>query len=741
MATDFNYENRTINAGGPIKPSGKDMPGDPRTRVNTFADIASVPVPYVGMPITVIQDETNDGKMTDYIVKSLKANSLGSPNSLVDQVQRYVDYLGVNGQGVDTNNFATKEELGLKADKTELHSHINKTVLDGITSTNVDNWNNKVDKVEGKTLTTNDYTNEEKQTVASLKATVGDTSSGLVKDVEDLKTNGVSQDNINAAIENYLTEHPVQSGATTEQAAQIEANKTAIGDANSGLTKEINDVKNVELQNLNTAIQTLETLVGVDETLGDKSGLPSGDANVIASINRIDSKPSGAVTDEQISTAVSEYFVKNPIGDGTYATRDVLQDEIFVLASGTTVYGNIVLSTNSLELNENNSATFTIKLDSEPTNNQTVNISVNNGYCTLSKNSLVFTPSNYNTEQTITVSGVHFSSDYNDKNSNITCSSTGVTNKIIGVTIKNIDTPTGDTVSVTNVSLDYSTHTFRVGETLQLTENVVPENATNKSVVWSTNNSNCSVVNGLVTAISTGTCIVTCTTVDGDYTATCEFTIEASQTSGDTGKNLICEFDSNDYTDNTTTWNAKTGGLVATLSSGVNKDEEGLIFTGSESYSIDITSLNLTKNDSITFLFETTTDGDANYRLLAGIYYNDTDETRFVLIEDRKHSKAEKVTFNSTYPLISYTDSYLHHKTVFNLSQETTPSPKFMYANSGALLNSNSGTTMQESYQKEDILKCITNSKGTYLYKGKIKSIKIYKGSFTIEELNNLLTL
>ena len=55
---------------------------------------------------------------------------------------------------------------------------------------------NKVDKVEGKTLTTNDYTNEEKQTVASLKATVGDTSSGLVKDVTDLKNNGVSQENV-----------------------------------------------------------------------------------------------------------------------------------------------------------------------------------------------------------------------------------------------------------------------------------------------------------------------------------------------------------------------------------------------------------------------------------------------------------------------------------------------------------------------------------------------------------------
>ena len=244
MTTDFSYGDKTINSLGPIKPSGTNQPLDPRTEVKLYADIETIPNPYVGMIITVLQDETNSNKMTDYKVLSLKANSLGVANSVVDQVQRYVDYLGANGQSVDTNNFATKEEIGLKADKTELHSHINKTILDGITSANVNNWNNKVDKVKGKTLTTNDYTNEEKQTVASLKATVGDTSSGLVKDVKDLKENGVSQDNINTAIENYLTEHPVQSGATAEQAAQIEANRVAIGDSNSGLTKEINDIKN-----------------------------------------------------------------------------------------------------------------------------------------------------------------------------------------------------------------------------------------------------------------------------------------------------------------------------------------------------------------------------------------------------------------------------------------------------------------------------------------------------------------
>ena len=106
------------------------------------------------------------------------------------------------------------------------------------------NIDNKVDKITGKQLSTEDYTSQEKTDLANLKTIIGDNNSGLVKDVTDLKNNGVSQDNINSAIEDYLTQHPVQSGATAEQAAQIEANKTAIGDENSGLIKEVNDLKN-----------------------------------------------------------------------------------------------------------------------------------------------------------------------------------------------------------------------------------------------------------------------------------------------------------------------------------------------------------------------------------------------------------------------------------------------------------------------------------------------------------------
>lgn len=44
---------------------------------------------------------------------------------------------------IDLSGYATKDDLNIKADKSELHSHDNKTILDGITSDKVSSWDNK----------------------------------------------------------------------------------------------------------------------------------------------------------------------------------------------------------------------------------------------------------------------------------------------------------------------------------------------------------------------------------------------------------------------------------------------------------------------------------------------------------------------------------------------------------------------------------------------------------------------
>ena len=107
MATDFLYGGKQIVASGPFKPSGKNMPVDARTRVEVYADIESIPNPFIGMRITVLADETNNNKMTDYIVKSLKANASGFANTVINEVVRYVDYLGVSSSGGGTGEGLT----------------------------------------------------------------------------------------------------------------------------------------------------------------------------------------------------------------------------------------------------------------------------------------------------------------------------------------------------------------------------------------------------------------------------------------------------------------------------------------------------------------------------------------------------------------------------------------------------------------------------------------------------------
>ena len=63
-----------------------------------------------------------------------------------------------------------------------------------------------------------------------------------------------------------------------------------------------------------------------------------------------------------------------------------------------------------------------------------------------------------------------------------------------------------DTVMVTSVSIDRSTAELIIGETVQLSAAVMPTDATNKSITWSSSNKEVATVSndGKVTAVSEG---------------------------------------------------------------------------------------------------------------------------------------------------------------------------------------------------------------------------------------------
>ena len=281
----------------------------------------------------------------------------------------------------------------------------------------------------------------------------------------------------------------------------------------SNIKNDLNNIKNTELENLNTTINTLETLVG------DKNRLPSGDANIIASINRIDSK---TLSENNILISPDNSKFKLKVDNSGNLSTEKINE-----------YGQIILSTEALTINEGEPGSFEVKLNSAPTQDEVINLSVDNSNCTVSPTQLSFNSTNYSEKQTVTVNTTRDSSSYDDKRSVITLSNDNINSKTVNVTIVNTDEepirPTD--ISVTGITLSKETSTLTVGNSETLTYNITPSNATNKEVNWSCNNDNCTVVDGLVTAIKEGSSVITVTTVDGNYSDSCNITIEENNIS------------------------------------------------------------------------------------------------------------------------------------------------------------------------------------------------------------------
>lgn len=86
------------------------------------------------------------------------------------------------------------------------------------------------------------------------------------------------------------------------------------------------------------------------------------------------------------------------------------------------------------------------------------------------------------------------------------------------------------TVSVTSVKLSSDTLSLTVGESKSITATVLPDNASNKGVSWSsTNTAVASVNNGKITALSAGTTTITVTTQDGQFKANCTVTVKEKE--------------------------------------------------------------------------------------------------------------------------------------------------------------------------------------------------------------------
>jgi uncharacterized protein YjdB len=85
-----------------------------------------------------------------------------------------------------------------------------------------------------------------------------------------------------------------------------------------------------------------------------------------------------------------------------------------------------------------------------------------------------------------------------------------------------------DPIPVTGILPGKATSTISVNGAEQMLFTVYPENATNKSVTWSSNDSSVATVdvNGNVTGVSAGTVTVTAKTAEGEFAASCVITVQ-----------------------------------------------------------------------------------------------------------------------------------------------------------------------------------------------------------------------
>ena len=73
-------------------------------------------------------------------------------------------------------------------------------------------------------------------------------------------------------------------------------------------------------------------------------------------------------------------------------------------------------------------------------------------------------------------------------------------------------------VEVENISLDKSTTSIKVGETLNLSATITPENATNKEITYSSSDQKVATISGsTLTAVAAGSVTVTATANNGKF--------------------------------------------------------------------------------------------------------------------------------------------------------------------------------------------------------------------------------
>lgn len=169
------------------------------------------------------------------------------------------------------------------------------------------------------------------------------------------------------------------------------------------------------------------------------------------------------------ATAVSAEYNEDT---KTVCFKNAFGEELFNLdlsglgGGSAAVYGNLVLSAEELTITEGQNGTFTVALDKAPTANQPVYLAVSDGSrLSVEPAVLTFTPENWETPQTITVTSLE-DDDEEDNAIIVTLTSTSVDARQVAVAIRDNDVQMEIVTDGLVLNMDYTGHVGDESDTI-----------------------------------------------------------------------------------------------------------------------------------------------------------------------------------------------------------------------------------------------------------------------------------